>query len=56
MRRKAYPDTDPAIPRTPESAASVLARFFVRLCKEDAGRSINGCKLNLDKLEEAEDV
>jgi NAD(P)-dependent dehydrogenase (short-subunit alcohol dehydrogenase family) len=56
MRRKAYPDTDPAIPRNPESAASVLARFFVRLCKEDAGRSINGCKLNLDKLEEAEDV
>ncbi len=56
MRRKAYPVTDPAVPRTPDSAAAVLTRFFVKLCTHDAGRALNGCKLNLNQLEEEEDV
>lgn len=52
MRRKAYPDIDPATPRSPEEVASVLARFFVKLCENENGRSINGSRMNLNHLEE----
>lgn len=50
MRRRAYPENDPAVPRPPEAVARPMALFFRDLV-EFGGRSYNGSKLNLDAIE-----
>ena len=51
MRRKAYPERDPATPRTPQQAAEIFSDLLPSLLGPE-GRRFNGKRLDLEKMEE----